>query len=98
MYYLFVFTKTSDTVKAYEKACALYSKQNVTIMPIPNQIDESCGLAVSIHDLDICEQVRFLAGLDTPASLFKVDVDIDKKGSKGIQAAVKVGQNQIGAP
>ena len=90
--YVFVFEKTPDTMRAYEYARVQYSDQNVIIMPTPNQIDQSCGLAVSIRGLDLNEQICFLNSLEINAALFELTVSIDEKGTKRIVSAVKVGE------
>ena len=76
MEYIITFENTNHAIKAEQ--CLLERKLNVTILPLPSQINEGCGICIRLTPDEIKEALVILSekNIDRTEVYSKEDSDI----------------------
>lgn len=82
--YVMTFTKTTHTVQTAQNAQALFPNANV--IPVPNQISKSCGLAIEFPTWEPVAQRHFFDNLAVPAYLYRLTMTLNASGAYRILA------------
>ncbi|MGI6075163.1 MAG: putative Se/S carrier-like protein [Pyramidobacter sp.] len=81
------FTKTQDTLDAFEETRKRFPDAH--IIPVPNAVSESCGLAIELPEWQPEEQYAYFKTLPMKAYLYKLTL---KKDARGVSKILKAEQ------
>jgi|Go1ome_4_1110791.scaffolds.fasta_scaffold25009_3 hypothetical protein len=86
--YVLTFTKTQDTLDAFAGAGKRFS--GARIIPVPNAVSESCGLAIELPEWRPGEQYAYFKTLPMKAFLYKLTLQKDARGVNRVLKAEEV--------
>ena len=89
--HIITFTKTGDTMAAYDKGKAVFA-DDLVLIPVPNLISKSCGLALEFTPGLAPAQKDFFAGLTVKAYLYVLTLHEEAIGNLVAVSAEEVGQ------
>ncbi len=85
---LLTFSRTGDTLQAFEEMKARFPEARLTL--VPHQISRSCGFALQFPPGDLKEHLEFFRSLGMEASLHRMTMQTDEKGVNHIRSVCEI--------